>query len=98
MADPETFKDRFRDIQKLVRKLFVLRAHNLKFKESDSQTTLLLFAEASLTIIILEHFVRLHFALVGFERVFDAANGLGFIGLTFLQQLLHTLRIHNLFS
>ena len=48
--------------------------------------------------IILEHLVRLHFALVGFERVFHAANGFGLIGLTFLQQFLHTLRIHNLFS
>ena len=48
--------------------------------------------------IILEHFVRLHFALVGFERVLHAANGFGLIGLTFLQQFLYTLRIHNLLS
>jgi len=53
-----TFKDAHREIQELVRELGIIRAHNLKFKESDPQDTVLMFAEAALVLIVLERFVR----------------------------------------
>jgi len=65
MTEPtpaQTFKDRHREIQELVRELKIIRNHNLKFNEGDPQDTILMFAEAALVIVILERFVR---AVVG---------------------------------
>jgi hypothetical protein len=54
----QTFRDRHREIQELVRELAVVRNHNLKFKEGEPQDTMLLFAEAALVLVTLERFVR----------------------------------------
>jgi|HubBroStandDraft_1064217.scaffolds.fasta_scaffold128591_2 hypothetical protein len=53
-----TFKDQNRALQELARELDVLRGHNKSFKEDDPQRTLLLFAEAALVCLTMEHFVR----------------------------------------
>jgi hypothetical protein len=53
------FKDKFRDFQELVREHNFLRNHNKSFKEGDSQSTLLLFAEGALILIIMERFLRM---------------------------------------
>ena len=53
-----TFKQQHPEIQQLVRELQLLRTNNLKFKEGDSQDGLLLFAEASLVLLVLERFIR----------------------------------------
>ncbi|HUU02977.1 MAG TPA: hypothetical protein VM425_16200 [Myxococcota bacterium] len=63
-----TFKERFRDLQELVRELVLIREHNLQFKEDDSQKTLLLFAEASLCLIVLERFLRILPSVKATER------------------------------
>jgi hypothetical protein len=52
-------KDNNRALQELVRELAVLRQHNLKFKERDPQLTLLMFAEAAVVCMTMEHFVRI---------------------------------------
>lgn len=54
-----TFKDRNRALQELVREYMVLREHNLQFKEGDDLRRLLLFSEAAVVIVIIEHFVRM---------------------------------------
>lgn len=56
MAD--SFKDKYRDLQELVRELFVLRRWNLRFKDSDSQAEFLLFAEGAIVLVVLERFLR----------------------------------------
>lgn len=56
---PPTFKDENRALQELARELSVLRQHNLQFKEGDPQHTLLMFAEAAVVCMALEHFVRI---------------------------------------
>ncbi len=61
-AASPTFKDENRALQELARELTLLRAHNLQFKEGDPQDKILMFAEAALVCLTLEHFVR---ALVG---------------------------------
>jgi hypothetical protein len=53
-----TFKDQNRALQELARELDVLRRHNKSFKEDDPKRTLLLFAEAALVCLTMEHFVR----------------------------------------
>lgn len=53
------FKDKFRDLQELVRELAILRTHNLREAEKQTQGGLLLFAEAALTCITLERFLRI---------------------------------------
>jgi hypothetical protein len=53
-----TFKDENRALQELARELHLLRQHNLNFREGDPQQTLLLMAEAALTCLTMEHFVR----------------------------------------
>ena len=53
------FKENYKDLQHIVRELMLLREHNKSFKEGDSQERLLLFAEASLTILCLERFLRI---------------------------------------
>ncbi len=55
---PPTFRDENRALQELTRELALLRQHNLKFKESDPQHTLMMFAEAALVCMVMEHFVR----------------------------------------
>src|SRR5579863_5848099 len=55
---PATFKDENRALQELARELALLRQHNLKFKEGDPQHTLMMFAEAALVCLTMEHFVR----------------------------------------
>ena len=55
---PPTFKDENRALQELARELALFRKHNLQFKEGDSQGDLLMFAEAALTCLTMEHFVR----------------------------------------
>ncbi len=54
-----TFKDENRALQELARELTLLRGHNLKFREGDPQGDMLMFAEAALVCLTLEHFVRL---------------------------------------
>jgi hypothetical protein len=41
------------------------------------------------------NFPGLYFALIGIERIFHAADGRGLTGLTFFDQLFHTLRVRN---
>jgi hypothetical protein len=55
---PPTFKDENRALQELARELALLRNHNLKFKEGDPQHTILMFAEAAVVCLTMEHFVR----------------------------------------
>src|SRR5712692_5647388 len=57
-AASPTFKDENRALQELARELTLLRAHNLQFKEGDPQDKILMFAEAALVCLTLEHFVR----------------------------------------
>src|SRR5215813_8855615 len=45
--------------------------------------------------VVLRHFARSDFALVGIECIFHAADCCCFPRLTFLQQFFHTLSIHN---
>jgi hypothetical protein len=54
----ETFKERHPELQHLVRELLVVRNNNLRVKEGDPQDGLLLFAEASLVLMVLERFLR----------------------------------------
>jgi hypothetical protein len=54
----DTFKDENRALQELARELALLRKHNLQFREGDPQEMMLLFAEAALTCLTMEHFVR----------------------------------------
>jgi hypothetical protein len=54
-----TFKDEHRPLQELARELDLLRRHNLQFKAGDPQHHLLLMAEAALTCLTMEHFVRI---------------------------------------
>jgi hypothetical protein len=56
---PATFMDENRPLQELARELALLRQHNLKFKAGDPQHTLMMFAEAALVCMALEHFVRI---------------------------------------
>ena len=58
-ATAPTFKDSNRAFQHIVREVLVLRAHNQRFKPDDPQDTLLHFSEACMTILALEHFVRI---------------------------------------
>src|ERR1700690_1280080 len=53
-----TFKNENRVLQELARELNLLRQHNLRFKAGDPQHHMLLLAEASLTCLTMEHFVR----------------------------------------
>src|ERR1700693_1937785 len=53
-----TFKDENRGLSEMVRELMWLRSHNLQFKPGDPQQDILMFAEAALTCLTLEHFVR----------------------------------------
>src|SRR5580698_8425945 len=53
-----TFKDENRALQEVARELDLLRRHNLQFREGDPQHSLLLMAEAALTCLTMEHFVR----------------------------------------
>ncbi len=46
-------------LQHLVRELEKLRRHNKTFKPGDPQDDLFLFAEAALTLVVLERFLRL---------------------------------------
>jgi hypothetical protein len=48
-----------RALQELVREYMLLREHNLQFKDGDDLRTLLLFSEAAIIIVIIEHFVRI---------------------------------------
>jgi hypothetical protein len=59
MTSPPTFKDENRALQELTRELAVLRQHNLQFKEGDPQHALLMFAEAAVVCMTMEHFVRI---------------------------------------
>jgi len=53
-----SFRDRFPELQYLVRELTWVRNHNLKFKEGDPQEDILLFSEGALVLIALERFLR----------------------------------------
>lgn len=53
-----TFRERYLDLQHLIRELMLVRSHNLQFKEGDPQDRMLLFAEGALVVIVLERFVR----------------------------------------
>jgi hypothetical protein len=59
MTSPPTFKDEHQALQELARELAVLRQHNLQFKEGDPQHKLLMFAEAAVVCMTMEHFVRI---------------------------------------
>ena len=54
---PRDFKSQNRTMQELVRELKWLREHNLRIKPGDAQDGLLLFAEAAVTLLVLEHFL-----------------------------------------
>lgn len=56
---PADFKSRNLVMQHLVRELLLLREHNQRFRESDPQDNLLLFAEGAVTLLVLEHFLRI---------------------------------------
>lgn len=58
VADPN-FKERNRVMQYLVAELTWVRGHNLKYKEGDDQRGLLLYAEAALVLLVLEHFLMI---------------------------------------
>lgn len=64
-----TFRDENRALQELARELDLVRKHNLRFREGDSHNELLMFAEAGLVIMTMEHFVRI---VVGAEAPEDA--------------------------
>jgi HSP90 family molecular chaperone len=53
------FKDKYRDLQELIREHTLIRDHNKEIKEGESQDKLLLFSEASLILVILERFLRI---------------------------------------
>lgn len=53
-----TFRDEQRELQELVRELFLLRDHNLRVARQGSDRELLLFAEGSLVLLVLERFLR----------------------------------------
>jgi hypothetical protein len=53
-----TFKDENRALQELAREIALLRKQNLQFREGDPQGNMLMFAEAALTCLTMEHFVR----------------------------------------
>jgi hypothetical protein len=53
-----SFRDRYRDLQHLVRELTLVRGHNRRFGQSDRQDTLLLFDEGALVLLVLERFLR----------------------------------------
>jgi hypothetical protein len=53
-----SFRDENRAMVELARELDLLRKHNRKFKPGDPQGNLLVFAEAALVCLVLEHFVR----------------------------------------
>jgi hypothetical protein len=55
-------------MQEIARELELLRKHNLKFKQGDSQGTLLLIAEASVVCLALERFLRIVLADKADER------------------------------
>lgn len=52
------FKDRNRELQELAREAFVLRNHNLQFKEGDPQDKILMFAEGAMILVCMERFLR----------------------------------------
>jgi hypothetical protein len=52
------FKDRHRELQELAREVFVLRNHNLQFKEGEPQDQLLMFAEGAMILVCMERFFR----------------------------------------
>jgi hypothetical protein len=53
------FRSRNRVMQELVGELDWLRKHNLQYKPGEPQTGMLLHAEASLTLLVLEHFLQI---------------------------------------
>ncbi len=52
------FKDHHRELQELAREVFVLRYHNLQFKEGEPQDQLLMFAEGAMILVCMERFLR----------------------------------------
>jgi len=58
MPSPSPQSPTFKDQNRALQELDVLRRHNKSFKEDDPQGTLLLFAEAALVCLTMEHFVR----------------------------------------
>jgi hypothetical protein len=56
---PPSFKDRYRDVQELVREMIYLNTWNKRFKDGDPQDEMLLFAEAGVVLMTLERFVRI---------------------------------------
>jgi hypothetical protein len=53
------FREAHREFQELVRELTLVRSHNLKFKQGDSQESFLGFAECALVLVTLERFLRM---------------------------------------
>jgi hypothetical protein len=53
-----TFKERSLVLGEIDRELALLRSHNAKFKKGDAQRDMLMFAEAALTSLRMEHFLR----------------------------------------
>lgn len=58
MSDEPTFKELNRVMQELVREQKVLREHNMAQDPKD-QSRLLLMAEGAVTLLVLEHFLRI---------------------------------------
>lgn len=59
MSATQTFRDQHRPLQELARELTLLRAWNKSFKPGQSQEKLLVFAEAGVLFMALEHFLRI---------------------------------------
>lgn len=59
MAVQSSFSERHREMQEIARELDVLRPHNLRFREGDSQETMLMIAEAAVTCLAMERFLRI---------------------------------------
>ena len=54
-----TFIEQHKEFKKMLEELNLLRSHNKTFKEGDSQSNILLFSEALLTLTCLERFLRI---------------------------------------
>lgn len=58
-AQPVTFKDRYPELQYLVKEVMLVREHNIRCVAEDDHDHLLLFAEGALVLLALERFARI---------------------------------------
>ncbi len=57
-VQPVTFKDRYPELQYLVKEVMLVRAHNVRCVAENDRGHLLYFAEGALVLLALERFVR----------------------------------------